>query len=253
VKCVYGSSLDINCGQPVPSIGLRIKAMPSCLRLCLIVLLLAFSGTAFADSDGYYCVGRGFIAYQFGFAAPPARQHRVYVISFGPSGMTSPAVLELPQFQVHGMLCANQVIQIAAYDAIYTVHLDSMNRPTDYETTPWADQQNTPPAFVGHSLNLGACAIATGRPRSASCLRPCLTEAVMFLRLFLAPSPSVAGLSPAQSAGLTETAARYSDERCFAGRLRGLVRLVISVESRCQILTTSSTSTAAGAARSLAG
>jgi hypothetical protein len=46
----------------------------------LLVLIPLGAGTAYADSDGYYCIGRGYLAYQFGFAAPPTRPHRLSVI-----------------------------------------------------------------------------------------------------------------------------------------------------------------------------
>jgi hypothetical protein len=112
---------------------------------------------AWADRDGYYCVGRNYIAYQFGIAPPPIAPHRLYVISVaGTTGIGEPAVLELPQFQVHGLLCKEQMVQIASRDAIYTVQLDSARRPVRYEMTLWADPQHAPPQFIGHEKNLGA-------------------------------------------------------------------------------------------------
>lgn len=131
------------------------------MKLLAAVMLLVVSplgaGTAFADSDGYYCVGHHYIAYQFGFAAPPIGPHRLYVVRFGgPAGIEPPTVLDLPQFQVQGILCGEGTVQLAAYDAIYTVRLDASNRPIGYEAVPWEKHQNTPPQFVGHSLNLGS-------------------------------------------------------------------------------------------------
>jgi len=111
---------------------------------------------AWADSSGYYCVGRDYIAYQFGFAAPPVAPHRLYVIRLGgAAGIAEPAVVELPQFQVHGIVCTERSVQLAAADTIYTVQLDSKGLPVRYETTPWLDHQHTPPQFVGHSQKLG--------------------------------------------------------------------------------------------------
>ena len=126
--------------------------------ICAIVALLLTPlgvDSAYADSDGYYCVGRGYLAYQFGFAAPPVGPHRLFVIRFGgASGIESPAVLDLPQFQVGGMLCGDRTVQLA--DAIYTIQLDATNRPVRYDSSPWLDRGHTPPQFVGHSENLGA-------------------------------------------------------------------------------------------------
>lgn len=114
-------------------------------------------GAAYADSDGYYCAGQGYLAYQFGFAAPPVGPHRLYIVRFGGgSGVEAPVVFDLPQFQVHGILCGERSVKLAAYDAIYTVQLDEMNRPVRNDAVPWTDRGHVPPEFVGHSPNLGA-------------------------------------------------------------------------------------------------
>ncbi len=80
------------------------------VRTFAIMVFLGLSATSatpvWADSDGYYCIGRDYIAYQFGFAPPPIAQHRLYIIRVGgAAGIGEPAMFELPQFQVHGLLC----------------------------------------------------------------------------------------------------------------------------------------------------
>ena len=131
--------------------------MKTTLLLAVMLLGSLGAGVAYADSDGYYCVGQGYLAYQFGFAAPPIAPHRLFIVRFGEaSGIQRPIAFDLPQFQVHGILCAERTVRLAAYDAIYTVRLDATNRPVRYETSPWMDKQHTPPEFVGHSQNLGA-------------------------------------------------------------------------------------------------
>jgi hypothetical protein len=128
-------------------------------RWTVALLLVGFLGvgTAYADSDGYYCTGRGYLAYQFGLAAPPVGPHRLNIIRFGgASGFEAAVVFNLPQFQVQGILCGEGSVRIAAYDAVYTVQLDEMNRPVSYESVPWMDRGHIPPEFVGHSQNLGA-------------------------------------------------------------------------------------------------
>lgn len=127
------------------------------LTVVFIVVALLGAGTAHADSDGYYCVGRGYIAYQFGFAAPPVATHRLHIVRFGSvSGLEAPIDFDIPQFQVHGILCGERSVRLAAYDAIYTIQLDETNRPVRYDSVPWSDRGHTPPEFVGHSFNLGA-------------------------------------------------------------------------------------------------
>jgi len=129
------------------------------LGATVVLVLSPFSaGTAYADSDGHYCVGRRYLAYQFGFAAPSSKPHRLSVIPFsGNSGIESLAVLDLPQFQVHGMQCGEAWIDVAAFTAIYHVTLDENHRPVRYEVRPFADGQTIPQAFFASQLqNLGA-------------------------------------------------------------------------------------------------
>ncbi len=124
----------------------------------VVLVLSAFGGgTAYADSDGYYCVSRGYLAYQFEFAAPSPKPHRLSLIRFsGTSGIESPAVLELPPFQVHGMQCGEGWIDLAAFTGIYHVTRDENHRPVRYEVQPFADGQQIPQAFVPSQLqNLG--------------------------------------------------------------------------------------------------
>jgi hypothetical protein len=115
-------------------------------------------GTAYADSDGYYCIGRGYLAYQFGLAAPPTRPHRLTVIRFGDvSGSQPPAVLELPQFQVHGMQCGEDWIDVASFAAIYRVTLDASDRPVGYTEQPFPAGQGIPQEFIRSQVqNLSA-------------------------------------------------------------------------------------------------
>ena len=105
--------------------------------------------TVYADSDGHYCIGRGYLAYQFGFAAPSTRPHRLAVVRFrGASGIQSPAVLDLPQFQVHGMQCGEGWIDVAAFTGIYHVTLDENGRPVRYEVQPFPDGRTIPQEFI---------------------------------------------------------------------------------------------------------
>lgn len=129
------------------------------LSATVFLVLSSFgAGTVYADSDGYYCIGRGYLAYQFGFAPPSNRPHRLSVIRFsGTSGIQSPAVLDLPQFQVHGMQCGEASIDVAAFTGIYHVTLDESSRPVRYELQPFPDGQKIPQAFTLSQLqNLGA-------------------------------------------------------------------------------------------------
>lgn len=114
----------------------------------LLILAPRLAVPAHADSDGTYCVGPNYLAYQFGFAPPPAKPHRLYVVWLGtPKVIGEPVAFELPQFQVQGMVCEAGRIQVAAFDRLYTVTLDHRALPqTFFETLyekpgalPWAE------------------------------------------------------------------------------------------------------------------
>ena len=127
----------------------------------LIVAFVALScvpGVAYADSDGYYCAGPGYLAYQFGMAPKSVAPHRLHVISLrGPQGIPEPAVIELPQFQVHGMLCGEGWIDVASFTAVYRVTLDKNDRPQRYERRSSLESQPIPQPFIrSQSQSLGA-------------------------------------------------------------------------------------------------
>jgi len=131
----------------------------SYLRLvALVALALALPGLAYADSDGYYCTGRGYLAYQFGMAPMPIAPHRVHVISIrGPQGIPEPSTLELPQFQVHGMLCGDGWIDIASFTTLYRITLDGNQQPVRYEVRGSLEGQAIPQPFIlSQFQNLGA-------------------------------------------------------------------------------------------------
>jgi hypothetical protein len=136
------------------------------MRTLLLAAFIALgpggAGTAYADSDGYYCVGAGYIAYQFGMAPLPVAPHRLYVLRTGTtSGIAEPAAIELPQFQVHGLRCGDGWVEVAAFTAIYRVTLDVNTIPSRYEVRPFAEGQKVPPEFFPQQ-NLGMGSRARG-------------------------------------------------------------------------------------------
>ncbi len=116
-------------------------------------LVLALAGTARADSDGYFCVGNDYIAYQFGLAAPPVGPHRLTIVRFGARGFYAPQVVDLPQFQVHGMSCGDDVVRVAGFDRIYAIALGAPPRVIESTVIPEAERGHFDSAsFVQRSL-----------------------------------------------------------------------------------------------------
>lgn len=108
-----------------------------------------------ADSDGYYCIGPNYIAYQFGIVGRPPGVHRLFVVRLGgPLGIGAPASLALPHFQVQAMLCTDRGVRMLGNDSIYTVQLDTAKSPARYAAV--SVPPGAPPSeFAGQWANLG--------------------------------------------------------------------------------------------------
>ena len=147
--------------------GLSVETdlyMKPFLLVLLITLGPAGLGVVYADSDGYYCVGPGYLAYQFGMDTRQGPPPRLYVIrTSGPKGIPQPVALELPRFQVHGMRCGAAQVDVASFTAVYQVILDNEDRPVRFEVRPSPAGQTLPQEFILAQLqNLGSSSRAVG-------------------------------------------------------------------------------------------
>lgn len=135
-----------------------------------LVLFVAITAGAVSglDSDGYYCVGADYIAYQFGLATPSTRLHHLYVVRLGaPDVISQPDTVSLPQFQVHGLLCQADAIEVASWDSVYTVPLDGVRRPeAALRAMAHPEPGKLPERFRVRTSNLGTM----GRPGRTSLL-----------------------------------------------------------------------------------
>jgi hypothetical protein len=137
---------------------MRVVLLVVFINVCLLGLR-----DAYADSDGYYCLGHGYFAYQFGMAPKPVAPHRLYVLSIDAArGIPEPESIELPQFQVHGLKCGEGSIDVAAFTAIYHVTLDAHRRPVRFDVRPFAEGSGIPPEFFPqHNLGMLSPAAST--------------------------------------------------------------------------------------------
>ena len=148
--------------------------------LLLGVALFTSATSARADSDGYYCAGPNYIAYELSLSLREGT-HRLYVIPLSDSGgIGHPARIELPDFQVHGMRCGSGFIELLGWDSLYTVRVQGAERSLTASVALWTEQGATRQASNTYpSTNLGAwsraakagqpdtvrLAIHTARPR----------------------------------------------------------------------------------------
>lgn len=114
-----------------------------------------------ADSDGYFCVGPDYLAYEFSLSLQSG-EHRLYVVPLGGSEIGQPAVIPLPQFQVHGMRCRPQDVQLLGWDSLYTVSLTPVTRPALQGSASWTPAGMVPPDFTPGNLGALSNAVRVG-------------------------------------------------------------------------------------------
>ena len=105
------------------------------LKLCFAGLMLLGCQSAFADSDGYYCIGPDYLAVQTslqdGFIqnAPPMGSSGHILSIYRPAQSESDVVdiseITLPSFQTHHMNCEPGKVEIYGFEKGYTVDLTS--------------------------------------------------------------------------------------------------------------------------------
>ena len=142
--------------------------LPVAAAFCLSILLLSGARSARADSDGYYCAGPAYLAYELSMHAPGGG-HVLYIVPLRDSaGIAAPIRVPLPDFQVHGMRCTAAAVQLLGWDSLYTVEVNRSSAPRlAAAIAPWAGQGTSrrPPADFA-DLNIGGWSAAVRAGRS---------------------------------------------------------------------------------------
>ncbi|OHB32838.1 MAG: hypothetical protein A2X84_04215 [Desulfuromonadaceae bacterium GWC2_58_13] len=127
--------------------------------LLLSIPLTRPAAEALADSDGYYCAGRGYLAYQFSGLSTPIEGHTLYLFELAPDkGISKPRQFALDPFQVLGMRCLDHTVDLLAWDRIYRIGLNDPESPSIGKVEP-QPEDSVFPDFT--SDNLGRWAPAT--------------------------------------------------------------------------------------------
>jgi hypothetical protein len=124
--------------------------------ILLGVLLIAPLEAARADSDGYYCSGPGFIAWETRVSSATA-EHVLHVVRFShATGIAATERIVLPEFQVHGMSCDPVTVRVLGWDRRYTVDLRVPGRAVVTSLAEAFDQaQAAPPGNLGFGARAG--------------------------------------------------------------------------------------------------
>lgn len=124
------------------------------MKLCIGIVIAASTlialDAAHADSDGYYCVGPDYMAYQFNQPGFPDA-HKLFVVPFD-DGAAKIVRHEtrLPDFQVHDMRCADKHIRIVGWDTLHDVTWNA-----DDPTPLSIDSMKKEPGAPEHDDNAG--------------------------------------------------------------------------------------------------
>jgi hypothetical protein len=122
----------------------------------LLASMIATS--AVADSDGYFCIGSNYLAYEVGIGGHGS--HELHIVSLEPPlGELSRRSLRLPNFQVHGIHCSDAEVLLLGWTDLYVVP-DPVTDDLGYRTEALAYGGYRPAPFIGSqdAKNLGSVA-----------------------------------------------------------------------------------------------
>ena len=115
----------------------------------LLLLFLALAPQSLADADGYFCAGKGYLAYELRQGiTTDVRGHVLRVVRFEPQRGIYPAgEVTLLDFEVYHLTCTEQRIEISGWRNVFTKYaiefagtgeLKSLG-PEEYPGRQWSD------------------------------------------------------------------------------------------------------------------
>ena len=133
-----------------------------------LTVFLLLPVAASADSDGYFCIGRGYLAYETRFTAAEAG-HQLHVVRFSTAGgIVAARPVPLEDFQVQRMTCRADAVELVGWNAVYSVDLSDPERPQTairsalFDHAQAAPAQNLGPWAREQVVNLEAADTAPG-------------------------------------------------------------------------------------------
>jgi hypothetical protein len=118
------------------------------LVITLLVVFLAFPTLSRAGEDVYFCISKGYLAYETREGvAPGVVPHLLRVVRFElKRGIYLAGEVTLPEFTVYHLICSEDRIEISGWRKVFTQYvieiaksgeIRSLN-PTEYPGLPWA-------------------------------------------------------------------------------------------------------------------
>jgi hypothetical protein len=127
------------------------------LGMCLVLAFFLKSSPLLADSDGYFCAGTGYLAYEFSFSKE--MPHTLFVIHFDSNiGILNPKTVRMDDFQVHGMKCGRGIVELQAFDKSYFFDVSDRTKQPIALPKPQL-QLDTTDSVSGNLGHLGKAAV----------------------------------------------------------------------------------------------
>lgn len=126
------------------------------ISVVIMAFALLFAQPVLADSDGYFCTGKGYIAFETSFSWPE-NTHRLRVVRFGSDiGIVESEPLVLEDFQTHGMRCEEGRIELLGWEFKYIVDASNLARPKMKKKVKLSKPGGPAPGFTSGNLGNSA-------------------------------------------------------------------------------------------------
>ncbi len=147
-----------------------------------------------ADSDGYYCTTATYLAYELRFTSGPDHQppngHTLFIVGLGDARSLQPIAVRLPDFQVHGMRCADTAVELAGWDMVYIVDVGQDERSKVPTELPRSQVGGAPGGFVQTNLAAWAAGVRQGSSLTRIQLPAGIPGVTQSLEIHYGPHPS---------------------------------------------------------------
>ena len=131
----------------------------------LAIVLAVLAGNAIADSDSYFCTAPGYLAYELREWSAPEKRHVLKVVFVGGAeGISEPSTAPLEDFQLHGMKCGTDRIEIEGWDKKYTLSLPALKMISVESRQPGGASKDYEVASFNSTRRPEAIAIASSSP-----------------------------------------------------------------------------------------
>jgi len=136
-----------------------MKLDRSSIGLALLLCGLFWPAGLKADSDGYFCTGPGYLAYQLRSWNTDG-SHLLKIVRFGDGEIREVGAVELPDFQPHAILCEEDRVRIVGWRLHYVEYsIDVSREPQITVTIENLDRALSPAQPEELMTNLGDWAV----------------------------------------------------------------------------------------------